>query len=184
VSDPKTEVSITEARSYNVNAAVGDTLKQGAVGILVGTTNQKIIKDRLSILTAIPSSFGKVKQVVTYTFSGIGGWLSGGKDPGLAGPIGIAQVTGEVAKVGMFPIFELTALISISLAIVNVLPIPALDGGRLTFVLIEGIRKGKRIPPHLEGKIHMTGFAVLIGLILLMSYFDIIRIISGDGFLP
>ena len=109
--------------------------------------------------------------------------MSGGEDPGLTGPIGIAQVTGEVAKVGMFPIFELTALISISLAIINILPIPALDGGRLTFVLIEGIRNGKKISPNVEGAIHMTGFAVLIGLILLMSYFDVVRIITGQGFL-
>ena len=120
---------------------------------------------------------------MTYTFSGLGGWLSGGEDPGLTGPIGIAQVTGEVAKVGMFPIFELTALISISLAIINILPIPALDGGRLAFVLIEGIRNGKKISPNVEGAIHMTGFAVLIGLILLMSYFDVVRIITGQGFL-
>jgi len=183
VDDPKTEVTLKEARTYDINADVGDTLKQGSVGILIGTSNPKTVKEREPILSAIPASFGKIIQVVTYTFSGLGGWMSGGEDPGLTGPIGIAQVTGEVAKVGMFPIFELTALISISLAIVNILPIPALDGGRLAFVLIEGIRNGKKISPNVEGAIHMTGFAVLIGLILLMSYFDVVRIITGQGFL-
>jgi regulator of sigma E protease len=121
-------------------------------------------------------------DVVRFTFSSIRGWLSGGENPGLTGPIGIAQVTGEVAKVGISPILELTALISISLAIVNILPIPALDGGRLMFVIIEGIRGGKRISSQVEGIIHMTGFGVLIGLILLMSYFDILRILSGGRF--
>jgi regulator of sigma E protease len=69
------------------------------------------------------------------------------------------------------------------LAIVNVLPIPALDGGRLMFVIIEGIRGGKRISSQVEGIIHMTGFGLLIGLILLMSYFDILRILGGGSFL-
>ena len=70
--------------------------------------------------------------------------MSEGDDPGFAGPIGIAQVTDQVSKIGIAPIFELTALISISLAIVNILPIPALDGGRLLFVLIEAVRGRKK----------------------------------------
>ncbi len=107
--------------------------------------------------------------------------MSEGDDPGFAGPIGIAQVTDQVSKIGIAPIFELTALISISLAIVNILPIPALDGGRLLFVLIEAVRGGKRISPKKEGVIHMAGFAVLIALILLMSYVDISRIITGES---
>ena len=78
---------------------------------------------------------------------------------------------------------ELTALISISLALVNILPIPALDGGRLFFILIEWVRGGKRISPRIEGIIHMAGFAALIGLIVVMSYFDVLRIISGGTFI-
>ena len=108
-------------------------------------------------------------------------WISEGNDPGFAGPIGIAQVTDQVAEIGIAPVFELMALISISLAIVNMLPIPALDGGRLLFVLIEATRGGKRISPKTEGFIHMAGFAVLIALIILMSYIDITRIITGES---
>ena len=93
-------------------------------------------------------------------------------------------MTGLVAEAGIAPIFELIALISISLGIVNILPIPALDGGRLMFVLIEWARHGKRISPEREGIVHLVGFAVLIGFIVVISYFDIVRILSGNSLIP
>ena len=63
------------------------------------------------------------------------------------------------------------------------LPFPALDGGRLLFVGIEWVRGGKRISPRREGLVHLAGFVVLIGLILVMSYFDLVKILSGESFL-
>jgi regulator of sigma E protease len=121
-------------------------------------------------------------DILKITKNGFARWFSGGPDPGLTGPIGIARVTGEVAEAGISPVFELMALISISLAIMNILPIPALDGGRLMFVIIEWVRRGKRIPPQKEGLVHLVGFALMIGFIVVISYFDIARILSGDSF--
>ncbi len=99
----------------------------------------------------------------------------------VAGPVGIIFVIGEVAQTGMVNLLLLTALISISLGIMNLLPIPALDGGRLFFLIIEGLR-GKRIDPEKEGFIHFVGFAILILLILFVTYQDLIRwdIIPGN----
>ena len=182
VSESTKEISVSEAKQYNPSLEVGDVLRQGSIGILIGTANGKVVKDQLPLHEAIPTAFSKIGEVISFSAQGIGSLVSSGENPGLTGPIGIAQVTGEVAKVGIAPIFELTALISISLGIVNLLPIPALDGGRLLFVLIEGIRGGKKVSPQREGIIHMTGFIVLIGLVVVMSYFDIIRILSGDSF--
>ena len=102
----------------------------------------------------------------------------------LAGPVGIAQLTGEVARAGISPLFEFAAFLSINLAILNILPLPALDGGRNAFVLIEWIRRGKRIPPRTEALVHLIGFALLITLILLITYQDIARILSGDSLIP
>ena len=183
VKYPEQEISLEQARSYNGTLELGDTMAQGALGVLIGTTNPRMQSERLSILSALSSSMNKIVDIITYTFAGIAGWIGNGKNPGLTGPIGIAQVTGEVAKVGVRPILELTALISISLAIVNILPIPALDGGRLLFVLIEAARGGKRISSNKEGLIHMVGFATLIGLVILMSYFDLVRILTGGQIL-
>ena len=123
-------------------------------------------------------------EVVTLTKNGFQDWASGGPNPGFTGPIGIAQATGEVAEIGISPLFEWVALISISLGIINILPIPALDGGKLVFVLVEWARGGKRISPRKEGLVHIVGFAVLIGLILVVSFFDITRILSGESLIP
>ena len=181
VSDSSREVSLSSAKAYQSSLKIGDTLTQGSVGILIGTLNPKITQQQLGIWDAVSTSIEKIFLVVTSTFSGVTNWISEGNDPGFAGPIGIAQVTDQVAEIGIAPVFELMALISISLAIVNMLPIPALDGGRLLFVLIEATRGGKRISPKTEGFIHMAGFAVLIALIILMSYIDITRIITGES---
>jgi len=92
----------------------------------------------------------------------------------IAGPVGIIFVIGEVAQTGFINLLLLTALISISLGIMNLLPIPALDGGRLFFLLVEAIR-GRRIDPEKEGFIHFIGFALLILLILFITYQDLLR---------
>ena len=78
-------------------------------------------------------------------------------------------------------LLELAAFISINLAIINILPIPMLDGGRLLFLGIELARRGKRVTPKIEGLVHMGGFFLLISLIVIISYFDIIRIIRGES---
>ena len=115
----------------------------------------------------------------------VSGWISEGNATGIAGPIGIAQVTGEVVReAGLVSLVLLAALISISLAIFNILPIPALDGGRLVFVILEWVRRGKRIPPEKEGMVHMVGFAVLMAAVVVIGYNDIMRIVEGRSLLP
>ena len=102
----------------------------------------------------------------------------------VAGPVGIAQLTGEVAQAGLSPLLEFAAFLSINLAIINILPLPALDGGRIAFVLLEWVRRGKRVAAKTEGLIHFIGFAMLIAFFLAITYQDIIRIISGESLLP
>ena len=65
---------------------------------------------------------------------------------------------------------------------INILPIPALDGGRIFFVVVELLRRGKRISPQREGLVHLIGFALLIGVIALISAQDIARIVRGESF--
>lgn len=181
VTDAETEVSLREARRYNARLTVGDTMTQGAVGVMIGTSNVRLVEDRQPPLSAMGNAADQIVDVLTLTKNGFQRWAGGGPDPGFTGPIGIAQVTGEVAEIGASPFFQLVAFISISLGIINLLPIPALDGGRLMFVLIEWARGGKRISPQREGLIHLIGFAALIGLIAVVSFFDITRILSGES---
>ena len=184
VTDPAREVSLTDARRYQPDLQVGDTLTQGAMGVMLGTFETRMVQRDYSVFRAIPMSFQQMWDVLTLTRTSLVRWASGGPDPGLSGPVGIARVTGQVAQVGLSPLLQLTAIISISLGIVNLLPIPALDGGRLMFVIIEFLRGGKPISPRREGMAHLVGFLVLIGLIVVVSYFDIIRLINGDSVIP
>lgn len=92
--------------------------------------------------------------------------------------IGISQMGGQameasIAQNATWPVIQLTALISLALAVTNLLPIPALDGGRILFVLIEAVR-GKRISPERETLIHFVGFAILIVAMFVFMYLDIV----------
>lgn len=92
----------------------------------------------------------------------------------LSGPVGIYVSTEEVAKSGIFYLMKWAALLSINLGIMNLLPIPALDGGRLLFFGIEALR-GKPLDPHKEGMVHFIGFALLMLLMLVVTWNDIQR---------
>lgn len=93
---------------------------------------------------------------------------------GLAGPIGIFQVARDTRSLGLSYFLQFIGILSVNLAILNFLPIPALDGGRIFFLLIEKIR-GKRVSQHAEAMAHTIGFFVLVGLMLLVTYHDIVK---------
>lgn len=95
----------------------------------------------------------------------------------LAGPIGMAQVVGEAASEGISNLVLLAAFITINVGIFNLLPIPALDGGRLFFLLIEIIRR-KPIKPEHEGIVHFIGFVLLIALMIIVAVHDIWRLVA------
>jgi len=99
---------------------------------------------------------------------------------GLAGPVGIAAISGQVQNLGWGPYFMLAAQLSISLGIFNFLPIPALDGGRGAFIIAELLR-GKPVDPEKEAVVHFAGFAALMILMVLVTYHDIVRLVAGKG---
>jgi regulator of sigma E protease len=97
-----------------------------------------------------------------------------GAGEAVGGPIKIAQLTGEAARYGFTNLLNFTALLSLNLAVINFLPFPALDGGRVWFLLVEKIR-GKAINRDTEAIVHNIGFLILIALIILVTYKDIAR---------
>jgi regulator of sigma E protease len=94
------------------------------------------------------------------------------------GPIGIAQETGKVLEAPLVSQLTFIGLLSINLAVLNVLPFPPLDGGRIAVVLVEAVRR-RKLPAEREALIYLTGFAVLIALVILISIKDIQRLITG-----
>lgn len=133
---------------------------------------------------AIPHGIRQTFDVLVLTRNEIIFRLKNREAPALSGPVGIAQATGEtVEQAGWQSLFELGAVLSINLAILNILPIPMLDGGRILFVIVEILRGGRRIAPRKEALVHLIGFIVLLSLVAIISYYDILRIIRGDSVL-
>ncbi len=96
-------------------------------------------------------------------------------------PVGLAQMTGEIVKTGIGNLLSFAAVISLNLGILNIFPIPAMDGGRIVFVLLEWVRRGKRVSPKTEGMIHTIGFILLMIVFVVIAYKDIVRIINGGS---
>lgn len=112
----------------------------------------------------------------------VGGLLGANAAPegGVTGIVGIARGTGEVIeRDGAQGFWQWTALISLNLFLINLLPIPALDGSHIMFSLLEVLRRGKKIPPEKEAMVHAIGFVVLMGLMVVVTVSDVSNWISG-----
>lgn len=127
------------------------------------------VRQTWGFLVLMVQAFGEL-------FSGIFG---GGSDVPVAGPVGIMQATGEIARTGRLEnLLGFAAILSINLALINMVPFPALDGGRLVFVIVEALR-GKRVSPEREGLVHLFGMLLLLGFIAFISIIDIQRLLGG-----
>ncbi len=157
---------------------------EGPTGIRLSLENTTIIKESYPIWEAIPKATVEIQNVLFFTWQALRQWIIGEAPFPGSGPVGIVKGTQEVVSIaGITALLPIAALLSISLAAFNMLPIPSLDGGRSLFALIEWIRGGKRISPEREGLFHMIGFAMLIAIIIAISYNDVLRIIRGDSFI-
>lgn len=131
----------------------------------------------LGLINAIKESFHQTFFVATMIFQSLIMLFRGQASTGdLAGPVGIVMMVGETAKYGLASLLSFTALLSVNLGILNLLPIPALDGSRLVFLLVEAVR-GKPVDPEKEGLVHIIGFGVLLLLMVFILYNDIINFI-------
>lgn len=147
----------------------------GPIGVAMVRTAQVSYPFYLAPFKGIASTIEIAWETIRAFGKIFADWFITGKlTEDLAGPIGIAVMTGEVQKMGFIFLLQFVALISINLAIINILPIPALDGGRLLFLAIEKI-KGSPVKKKYEQLAHTIGFAVLIFLMILITFRDIGR---------
>ncbi len=156
---------------------------EGAIGIASQTMNTVITSESLPFWRAIPQGIASVWEALILYKNGIIEMIIGAVPFTPAGPVGIVQVAGEVAHSGVSPVLELTAFLSIAIAITQLIPFPALDGSRMLFVVIQWLRRGKRVSPKVENIVHSTGFIVLLALMVLITYQDIARWVSGGSLL-
>jgi regulator of sigma E protease len=157
---------------------------EGAAGVVISVfpyveTRKCSLMSTKCISDTARQGFFSTGLWVGRVFSGfrdIGKSLIAGKAPeGVAGPVGIYQLTGLVAGEGFWPLLELVAVLSVNLAVFNILPFPALDGGRLFFIGLEWLWR-RRLPAGLEQKVNTWGMIILLALMALVSFQDVIRL--------
>ncbi len=174
---------------------VNPPAKQGAIGVAIGYS--PILTAVLSYDTPtqrIFSGFTHTWNVLVWNIGGLGGLIEKAISQkniapvgqAVGGPIAIGAVVGvilsiEDVRIMILQLLNLAGILSVSLAFFNILPIPALDGGRLFFILIEAV-SGRKVPARIEGYIHSAGMIVLLAFILLVTFQDITRIFSGGIF--
>jgi len=156
---------------------------EGALGVEVGSAegSQQIIRQSYSPWTATMLGTQRCVETLILFRNAIRSLFIGDTPLQVGGPVFIYQMTTEVARLGLLPLIMFTAFISLNLGIINLLPLPALDGGRIVFLLIELARRGKRVSPRVEHLVNAVGFALLILLMCIITYFDITRIIGGGS---
>lgn len=159
-----------------VTPVTGIVTDRYAIGI-----SMDIVGDlRLPIWTALVESFGHTWGMTKLTTIGLGQFLGnifrGTADfASVAGPIGIAGIVGDAAGLGFTYLLMITALISINLGVINLIPFPALDGGRLLFVVIESFIR-RRIPMSFANAVNTVGFVLLMLLMIIVTYKDITKL--------
>jgi regulator of sigma E protease len=151
-----------------------ESIKKKIIGIV---PSGEIIKIKYSVFESLIVAWDKFINDATLIFKGIEKLITGAIGLNtLSGPIGIVDVTAKVANMGIIPLLFLTALLSVNLGVLNLLPIPALDGGHIVFNLYEAIFK-KEISEEIMIKLTIGGWVILGCLMLIGIYNDLVRII-------
>jgi regulator of sigma E protease len=131
---------------------------------------------RLGLTAAIKVATSDAFHMSVVILRSLGRAISGNMQQGeVGGPVRIAEISGTVLNQGLVPFILLTAVISINLGLINLLPIPALDGGHLTFFLVEAVI-GKPVPPRIQAGLMRGGIAILMGLTIFLIVYDVIRL--------
>lgn len=158
---------------------------EGPLGVAVSGVEMKFYPfwqmPARGAIEGFKEAFAWLSLIVT----GLGGMfiklVTAGEVPrDVAGPVGIIQITGRFAQAGALSVLQFTGILSVNLAIINILPIPALDGGRLLFIGVEAVTR-RRVKANAERWAHQIGMIFLLFLIVLLTYNDILRIFSTSS---
>ena len=153
----------------------GELIKYGRIGV---SPKYEIIYEKLSIINALKKSLGDTALYTVKTFEGIAEIITGKRSASeLGGPIMIATVAGKAADRGIEPFLFIMAIISINLGLINLFPIPLLDGGLLFLFLVQAIKRSPINEDFLK-YYSMVGIAILLSLMILVNYNDLFRLFN------
>lgn len=169
-----------EQRTFTVTPAYVEEIDRAGFGISLIDTGTVSYPPHLAVVNGVILTGAYTKSVVIAFTELFGDLIRGGGETleSVSGPVGIAVLTARIAERGILQLLQFSAVLSINLAVLNFLPIPALDGGRAIFLIVEGIRR-KPVDRRIEAFIHNVVFLLLIALIILISVRDIGRFFVG-----
>ena len=167
---PNDEIAVKVIRKgehiiYNVDTSAEPETQRGIIGI-------KTVVIKHSLSNSLKFGVQKTFWIANMILQGLSQMLRGKIEVDVVGPVGMVHIVGEAARIGVFQLLYIAALISINLGLFNIFPIPALDGGRTIFLVAEMLR-GKPVEPEKEGLIHFIGFALLMLLMVIVLFKDI-----------
>jgi len=176
---------------FSTEIAVAEPATGQDIFNAVGLTSLRFkpVYEKVSPIAVIPRGFQESYRMTKQMLLGIRELFRSPEQlHNVAGPIGMGQLTSEIIQESTLPTWivlaQITMVLSLNLAILNLLPLPALDGGRLFFVVIEVLRGGRKIAPEKEGIVHFAGLVLLLGLMFVIAFADVNRIWDGRSFLP
>ncbi|MCL8208727.1 MAG: M50 family metallopeptidase [Actinomycetia bacterium] len=146
-------------------------VRQRIIGI-----QPRYVSAHLPIFAAIGAGVAQTAQLTALWFAQLFRLLTGQGPFDVAGPVGMAVMVGQAVQQGVVSLILLAAALSANLGLFNLLPVPVLDGSRLLFLGVEGIRR-RPIDPEKENLIHMVGLMVLLGFIVFVTYHDLLRLV-------
>lgn len=177
VADPKEKTTIVverDGKEYTFKFKPEKVKVDGNVSYKYGIGLQQ--KETYGFINAFKYTFKKTGALFKQMAYTVGYLFTGGiKLKQLSGPVGIYTIVGEQSKAGIQNILYLVAFLSINVGFINLLPLPAFDGGHILFIIIEKI-KGSPVSPELENKIHTVGLMLLMLLMLIITFNDILRL--------
>lgn len=169
----KLKLTIERANSNKFDLEITPQLDpqsgQGQIGIYPLVVNEKASIGQ-AIRNGMQQTLDFTKLVVVY----LAQMITGKAPVDLSGPVAVAQVIGEGARQGLSSVLSIAGILSIQFGILNILPFPALDGGQLAVIAYEGIRR-RPISTRIKGMIQLTGFALLMALMIVVTYNDIVK---------
>jgi len=152
-----------------VTPELDPNLQRGLIGV-----GPLLLHTEPTLLASVGYAFTQTALILKEMVMGIAHMITGTASFDVAGPLGVAQMAGQAAQIGIMRLLELTAIVSLNLGLINLLPLPALDGGHIVILILEGIRK-KPISKSAIYTIQMIGFALILALVVTSTYKDILR---------
>ncbi len=154
---------------FKVNPVFNEEVKRSLIGIA-----PKVEQVEVGLVDSLVRGVTHTKNMAISMVEGLFNILTGNSPAEVAGPIGVAKLAGEVAGQGILPLISFMAMLSINLAVINLMPIPALDGGHFLLLVVEAVR-GKALPPALVNRIQMLGVAIILSIVVFSTFKDITR---------